>query len=139
MTPNAFIGKKAKPTTADLTAALGPSKELWDELLKNLAKQCKLVDHEWNSYSPKAGWALRLKREQRNILYLSPGHNCFQVSFVLGDKAVAATRNAGLPPEVNKLIKGSKRYAEGTGIRLEVTGPSDINTVLMLTAIKLEH
>jgi hypothetical protein len=46
MTPNAFIGKKAKPTRADLTAALGESKELWDELLKNLANQCKLVDQE---------------------------------------------------------------------------------------------
>jgi hypothetical protein len=55
MTPNAFIGKKAKPTTADLSAALAPSKELRDELLKDLAKQCKLVA------TPKAlAFALKL-------------------------------------------------------------------------------
>jgi hypothetical protein len=33
----------------------------------------------------------------------------------------------------------TRRYAEGTGIRLEVTGPTDIDTVLKLTAIKLDH
>ena len=137
MTPNAFISKKAQPSTADFSAARGPSKELWDELLKDLAEQCKLVDQEWNSYRPRLDGPC-LDREQRNILYLSPGHNCFQVSFVLGDRTVAATRKAGLPPEVNKLIKGSKR-AEVTGIRIEVTGPTDIDTVLKLTAMKLDH
>jgi hypothetical protein len=72
-------------------------------------------------------------------LYLSPYSGCFQASIVLGDKAIASARKAGLPPEVNRLIKEAKRYAEGTGIRLEVKDSADIEVVLKLTAIKLDH
>jgi hypothetical protein len=35
------------------------------------------------------------------------------------------------------LIAGAKRYADGTGIRLAVTGPGDIAAVRALTAAKL--
>ena len=84
MTPKAFIGRKAKPTTARLIAALGERRELRDQLRESLAKQSKIVDQEWNSYSPKAGWALGRKREEGNLLYLSPSHGCFQAACVLG-------------------------------------------------------
>ena len=59
MLPNAFIGKSHPPTDAELADALGPARELWDQLLASLARQHKLTVREWNSYSPKAGWSLR--------------------------------------------------------------------------------
>ena len=98
MLPNAFIGKPKKPTAAELTAALGPAKALWDQLLARLADEFNLTVQEWNSYSRKAGWSLRLKLKDRNILYLTPCQECFYVSFALGDKAVEAARESGLPP-----------------------------------------
>ena len=139
MLPNAFIDKPKKPTAAELTAALGPAKALWDQLLAGLADEHNLTVQEWNSYSPKAGWALRLKLKDRNILYLIPCQKCFFVSFALGDKAVAAARQSGLPQRVIKIINEAKRYVEGTGVRIEMKKPKDIEIVKKLAAIKLAH
>jgi hypothetical protein len=139
MKPNAFIGKPKPPTGAELTAALGQARPLWDRLLAGLADEHNLTVQEWNSYSPKAGWSLRLKLKERNIVYLTPCQGCFRVSFVLGDKAVAAARQSNLPAGVIKTINEAKRYAEGTGIRLEMKKPKDIEIVKQLATIKLAH
>lgn len=95
--PNAFIGKLEAPTAKELTAALGAARVHWDQLLARLAAELNLVVEEWNSYSPKAGWALRLKMKKRNIVYLSPCQGGFRVSFVFGGKAVEAARQSTLP------------------------------------------
>ena len=139
MTPNAFIGKTKQPTDGELTAALGPAKALWDQLIDDLADECGVIGQEWNSYSRKAGWTLRLKREQRNIVYLSPCEGCFRVSFALGDKAVQAARQSKLPPRVIKIINEAKRYAEGTGVRITLKTLKDLAAVRMLAAIKLAN
>jgi hypothetical protein len=139
MLPNAFIDKPKKPTAAELTAALGPAKALWDQLVADLAEQYDVTVQEWNSYSRKAGWSLRLKHKDRNILYLTPCRGSFFVSFALGDKAVEAARQSGLPPSVIKTINEAKRYAEGTGVRLEMKKPKDVETMKQLAAIKLAH
>ena len=139
MSPNAFIGKPKQPSVAELAAALGPAKTVWNQLIDGLADECGIVDQEWNSYSPKAGWSLRLKHEQRNIVYLSPRQGCFLASFALGDKAMQAARQCKFPPPVIKIITEAKKYAEGTGVHLEVKTPKDIESVIKLAAIKLAN
>jgi hypothetical protein len=135
---NAFAGKPKQPTESELKAELGASKALWDELVRDLAKEHKLA-REWNSYSKKAGWSLRLKRGERNIVYLSPCHGCFRASFALGDKAVQAALASGLPQKTIKIINEAKRYAEGTAVRIDVNGQEDIPIVKQLAVIKLDH
>jgi hypothetical protein len=132
--PNAFIGKPEKPTDAELAAALGPTQALWDQLLADLA-----LDPEWNSYSPKAGWALRLKRGKRNIVYLSPCQGRFVASFVLGGKAVEAAHQGGLPPALIRILDEAKRYPEGKVLRIRVTKPTDVAIVSKLAALKQAH
>src|ERR1700688_3043915 len=114
MLPNAFIGKSTQPSDSELAAELGISKALWDRLLEELATGLKLTVREWNSYSRKAGWSLRLKLKERNIVYLSPHRGCFTASFALGDRAVKAVRASGLPRSVMEIVEGAKQYAEGT-------------------------
>jgi hypothetical protein len=135
---NAFVGKAKRPTQGELTAALGASKALWDRVVDDLSGKHKLAQ-EWNSYSKRAGWSLRLKRGERNIVYLSPFHGCFCASFALGDKAVQAARKSGLPQKALAVIDQAKKYAEGTGVRIEVQGPEDLDIVKKLAAIKLDN
>jgi hypothetical protein len=137
MSDNAFIGKKLPPTYAELTKALGKSKTLWTQLISTLTP--KVPTTEWNSYSPKAGWALKLKSKDRTILYLSPCDGCFRASFVLGSKAVQSAKESDLPKSILKLISESKTYAEGTGIRLDVKTAKDILVILKLAEIKLNN
>jgi hypothetical protein len=139
MLPNAFIGKLEQPTADEVAAALGPASAYWDQLLARLAAELNLAVGEWNSYSPRAGWALRLKMKKRNIVYLGPCRGGFTVSFILGDRAVEAARHGTLPRRMVKLVEEGQRYPEGTAVRLDVTSAKDIPAIVKLAAIKLEH
>lgn len=135
--PNAFIGRKAQPSAKDLASVLGDSLDVWKELTTWLTGK-GISANEWHSVSPKYGWALRPRLKSRNILYLGPCSGCFRASFILGDKAVAAALASDLPKTVLKEIKGSKRYAEGTGVRLLVKGSEDLAAIRTLVDIKLK-
>jgi hypothetical protein len=139
MLKNAFAGHEKRPTENALSSALGNADALWKGLVADLKRDLKLDSEEWNSYSIKAGWSLRLQWKKRNIVYLSPSTGCFLASLALGDKAVAAARIAKLPPSTRKLIEESKRYAEGTAVRIEVHDAKDANIVKTLAKIKLEN
>lgn len=136
---NAFLGKTSAPTDKEVAIALGPAASAWNELLEWLKEEEQLGEREWNSYSPKYGWALRVKRKKRNIIYLSPCDGCFRVSFILGDKAVAAARGSALPKAVVKALDEAPRYPEGTGLRLTVSKPKDLAPIRMLTQVKLAN
>jgi hypothetical protein len=135
MSPNAFIGKTKPPTDEELSTELGAARVLWDELLTELA----LPIQEWNSYSPKAGWSLKLILKKRTILYLAPCRGSFRVAFVLGAKAMEAARQLKLPKAVLKIIDEAPRYAEGTGVRLEIAASRDLAAVKKLAEVKLAN
>ena len=125
MLPNAFISKTQKPTDK--------------EVVTDLAVEHGVDTQEWNSYSKKAGWSLRLKRKDRVIVYLSPHCGCFTASFALGDKAVQVAKRSGLSPQVIKIINEAKRYAEGAAVRIEVKAAKDVTSVIRIAIAKLEN
>ena len=137
-TPNAFIGKTATPTEAEVDAALGATAALWKQLVDWMAEH-GAGESEWNSYSPKAGWALRLKQKKRNIVYLAPCEGCFRVAFVLSEKAVAAALKSDLAKGTLKLLDEAPRYAEGTGVRLMVKATKDLAAIKKLALIKMAN
>lgn len=139
VSPNAFVGKSERPSNDELAAALGPTKALWDELASDLARENQIDVQEWKSYSPKAGWSLRLKHGERTIVYLIPLRGSFQAALVLGDKAVTAAQQSPLPARVRKIIAEAPRYAEGTGVRISVNGPEDVSVIRTLARIKSEN
>jgi hypothetical protein len=139
MRANSFINNAKQPTGAELAAELGRTKVLWDRLLEVLTHNCGLDSQEWNSYSRKAGWSLRVKHRARNVLHLSPHKGCFTASFALSDRGVRAARAAGFTPPVLKMIDDATRYPEGTAIRIEVRAAKDIGIVEKFAAIKLAN
>lgn len=138
MLPNAFIGKKEAPTADELAVVLEDTQVFWGQLVTDMAT-LGIGIQEWNSYSPKAGWALRLLRKKRRILYMSPHKGCFQVLFILGDKAVKAAHEDGLPKGILKRIDEGQRYPEGTAVRIDVKSARDIEVVKKLAALKLQY
>ena len=135
MLPNAFIGRTKAPTDEELSAELGDARALWDQLLKELA----LPVQEWHSYSPKAGWSLRLKTGKRTVVYVTPCRGAIRVSFALGEKAMQAARDSKLPVSVIKILDEAPRYAEGAGVRLDVTSKKDLAAVKKLSAAKMSN
>jgi len=136
---NAFIGRAKKPTEEELAAALGSAKAVWDRFIARLAEEDGVDVQEWSSYSPKAGWSLRLKRKKRTIVWLAPCEGSFRVAFILGEKAMKAARECGLPARVVKILEEAPKYPEGTGVRIAVKGAKDIAVLRKLAEIKLAN
>ncbi len=78
-------------------------------------------------------------RGKRTIVWLIPCEGCFKAAFILGDKAIQAARQSGLSARLQKLIDEAPRYAEGTGIRLDIRTARDLAAVRKLAAIKMEY
>ena len=136
---NAFVGRTSRPTAEEIKAALGPSAPAWNAFVSWIEQEKGVTTEEWKSYSPKHGWSLRLKRKDRTIVYLAPCDGCFHVAFVLGDRAMEATRHTRFPGKVAETIAGSPHYAEGTGVRLIVKRPADLPPIRKLAEIKLAN
>jgi hypothetical protein len=137
--PNAFPGKTSPPNPEGLSSALGSTTTVWNQLVGWFLQEQNGSSLEWNSYAPKHGWTLLLMLKKRRIAYLGPCADCFRVSFILGDKAVAAARAAGLPKPVLKLLDEAPHYAEGTGLRLVVKSSKDLPAIRKLVQIKLAN
>ncbi len=136
--PNAFIGQASEPTGADLEKALGAVKSVWDGLIAGLEAEYGVATREWKSYSLKSGWALRLMRGKRTIIWLAPCSGCFQVAFILGDKALQVARQSKLSAQARRALDEAQKYPEGTGVRLLIKGAKDIPAVKKLALAKIE-
>lgn len=137
---NAFVGKTERPSPDEVSTVLGPTANLWNEFVDWMASSLGVADQEWKGICVrKYGWSLTLKLKKRTIVYLGPSTGCFRVAFVLGDKAVAAAREARLPKKILEALAEAPRYAEGTGLRLVVSKAADLAAVRKLAEIKLAH
>ena len=137
--PNAFVGWTQAPSDQELSAALGGARAMWDRVLAALEERCGLRENDWNSYSPKFGWSVRVRKGKRNILYLVPCAGSFRVAFVIGGKAAAAAREEKAPARVLRMIEQGQRYPEGIGIRFDVKSERDVAPAVALALLKLAH
>jgi hypothetical protein len=139
MTLSAFDDKSKPPQDDDLAATLGSMFLFWNELKTLMASRFAPLSTEWGFASKKTGWGLRLKREKRTVLYMTPREGYFMASFALGEKAVKAAHESDLPVSVLEVIDSAKKYAEGRGVRLEVRSAEDVRNVEKLAVIKMTN
>ncbi len=136
MALSVFDDKSRQPTEADLARALKGSLVLWNDLKKGVASRLTPMTCEWGFTSNTTGWGLRLKHKERVILYMTPCGGYFLASLALGEKAIKAALESDLPNKVLQIIATSKKYAEGTGVRLEVRNASDVRSMTKLATLK---
>ena len=139
MALSAFDDKSHEPSADQLGQVLGRSFARWQELIDHLAAEQAPLDVTWIHSGANWGWSLRLKRKKRAIVYLTPRERHFLAGFALGEKAVAAARQAGLPEPVLEIIDGARKYAEGRAVRLEVRTKKALEAVARLAAVKMAN
>lgn len=139
MALSAFADRSKEPETDELRRTLGRTSARWDELVGHLAAEHEPLDADWTFAGANWGWSLRLKHKKRAILYLTPCRKHFLAGFALGEKAVAAARQAALPDSTLAIIEGARKYAEGRAVRLEVRNKADLEVVRRLAAIKMAN
>ncbi|MGB5138934.1 MAG: DUF3788 family protein, partial [Candidatus Zixiibacteriota bacterium] len=77
--------------------------------------------------------------EKRVIVYMTPCNDHFLASFALGEKAVKAAHESGLPAPILEIIDDAPRYAEGRGVRIQVRTTTDVRNIERLAVIKLAN
>ena len=133
-----FSDKTKPPTDETLATTLGETYVVWNELKNIICLRFNPVI-EWSFSSPKTGWGLRLKKDKRVILYMLPRQGYFLTSFVLGEKAVKAAHDSGLPKNILNVIDGAKQFAEGRSVKLEIRRAEDVLAVENLAIIKMRN
>ncbi len=137
MALSAFDDKSRQPGDDDLARTLGSTFILWNELKRLIALKYDPVTIEWGFASKSTGWGLRLKKEKRAILYMTPCEGYFIASFALGEKAVKAAHDSHLPDSILATIDGSKKYVEGRAVRIDVRTADDVHDIEKLAMIKM--
>jgi hypothetical protein len=125
------------PTGAGLTARLGAAAGLWRSAVSQATERAPGLAEAWHFAGAKIGWSLRLVDGDRIIVYLTPDAGAFRVGLVLGAKAVAAAREAGLSTTAAAILDKAPRHAEGYGVRFQVAASADLEPFDELLAIKL--
>jgi hypothetical protein len=137
MALSVFDDKSSPPSDSVLREALGPAADLWQELKKRLAKKLSPLEESWGFTGKSTGWGLRLRRGEKTVVYMTPRTGYFLASFALGEKAVQAARQSGLPAAVLDAIDNAPKYAEGRGVRLEVRRKQDVASIEELAMLKV--
>jgi len=131
--------KSIEPDDNQLKDVLGKMFQLWAAIKKYFEDKQIDVQEEWKFYSQKYGWSMRLKHKKRNIIYLVPCKEYFRVTFIFGDKAVAAAEQSTLPESILDMLRSARKYVEGRAIRFEVRGQEDVENVKKLIEIKMAN
>ena len=134
---NAFIGRIDQPQPEEIDTVLGKSAAAWHQLVQWLIEKESVTEQEWNSFSAKYCWSLKMKRKKRTIIYLGPSMGCFTAGLVLGPRAMTAARESGLPQQTRKILDEAPRYPEGTGVRIQVKASRELGPIRSLVKIKL--
>lgn len=137
MIPTPLFDPVRQPVRADLDARLGAAAPLWHKAIAKTARHLPQVTEAWHFAGAKIGWSLRLMDGARIVVYLTPEEGAFRVGFVLGGKAVAAARAAGISTEAAALLDLAPKHAEGYGVRFHVAAKQDLEPFGELLAIKL--
>lgn len=134
-----FNNKQVMPDEAALTAEIGETKEVLDQICRFIETETGQLAREWKHYGQKSGWTLKLLSKKRNLLFVGPEDGYFVIAFVFGDRAVEAVVKSQLPETIKNDLQNARKYAEGRGIRFEIRDGRELESVLQLIRIKLEN
>ncbi len=132
-----FTDKIHKPSNKDLEHALGKTSALWSHIVQFTEGEYPGAVSEWNYPGAKYGWSFRIKDKKRVIIYLLPRAGFFKCALVFGDKALALIFAGDISEAIKDELRSAKKYAEGTGVRIDVRKKSDLKDILKLIQIKL--
>lgn len=139
MALSCFTDSSVTPDNKALAAALSSSFSWWNEIKDFVFQQYPRAVEEWKHSGKNYGWGFRLKDSKRVIVYLTPAEGFFLFSIVFGEKATQEVLNSDISEDIKKTLREAKVYAEGRGVRLEITSKKMISDVKKLVLIKLKN
>ncbi|MFQ5605628.1 MAG: DUF3788 domain-containing protein [bacterium] len=139
MATSIFDDKSVQPNPGSLREVLGKNAALWESLKSHLEENYGECHLEWKFYNQKSGWLLKVLIKKRNLFFLTPFQEYFRMTFVFGDKAIAAVEASDLPISIKQTLRDAKKYMEGRGLSLDVRSDQGLEYVTKLVEIKINN
>ncbi len=136
MAKSYFRVKELQPAEENLREIMQESKVLWDTYVDFVDKLVPGTSNLWKYYGKAWGWCMVYIEKKKNLMYLTPGENCFYVSFTFSDKNRETAADAGLTDEVIQIIESGKSNTAGHTFDIEVRNDDDLELVKSLLKIK---
>jgi len=134
-----FTDNKIMPVDDDLIVALGSMYEMWQHLTGYVHLKYPAAIDLWNYSGDKYGWNFRIKDKKRAIVYLLPRDRFFKVAMVFGQKATDTIMHSQVAECIKSELASARVYAEGRGIRIDITDETLMNDLKILIDIKIAH
>lgn len=138
MALSAFFDKELPPTDRQVASILGATAPLWESVVTKITGELPGARASWGFTNKSTGWSLRVRLDERVIIYLTPTEGCFLASLGLDERAVAAAKAAKLPTSMLATIDAAPAYAEGRGVRFAIRNSNDASMVARLAMIKAQ-
>ncbi len=132
-----FTDKERKPTIAEIVAAIGSQKPLWENLDSFMAESYKLKG-DFAFYGKNYGWALRFRKAGKALLSLYPGREAFTAQVIIGQEQAEKALSAGLSEKAIKIIEDAHPYPEGRWLFIKVESEQDLNDIKQLLTAKTQ-
>ena len=134
-----FLDKAKPPSEAKLKQTLGSTFDLWQEIKTFVKSEIGETSEEWKFYMKSTGWQLKTLLKKRNLFFFTPYENCFRITFVFGDKAVAEVEKSDLSKNIVDELLNAKKYMEGRGLSIWIKTNKDVKVVQKLLVIKVAN
>jgi len=132
-----FTDKNKQPDSNDLKESLGDTYPLWQLIREYVLLKYPKGLEMWSCSN--YGWSFRIKDNKRAIIYLLPRDRFFKVAFVFGQKATDLIMDSKIDDSIKTELESAKVYAEGRGIRIDITDKMIIGDIKELIDIKLAN
>lgn len=129
--------KVKSPSDEELKACLGSAFALWLGIVKAVGGLASPLALEWKPSKAEFGRICLIRHKQRTLLYLTPDRARVWIAIVLGERACGIAMASSLPAAIKKMFADAKPYAEGRGIRFQVSSLGDIPLIAKLVEIKI--
>ncbi|MDP4238280.1 MAG: DUF3788 domain-containing protein [Bacteroidota bacterium] len=139
MDKSIFMNKQVIPTHNDLAGALADTCDLWQRIVDYVHLKYPAAVDEWNYSGANYGWSFRTKDKKRAIIYLLPRDGYFKAAFVFGQKATDRILESQVSEAIKSELNSARIYAEGRGIRIEITDKTVIKDIKALIDIKIAN
>jgi len=113
MPENAFADQKKQPTHADLKEKVGRPFVMIEQVLSALQSEFQNISCEWK-FSKSSGWYITYNKGKKRLFYLFPADGDFLLKMVFNDRALEEIRGEDFPKYLRDMIRGAKKYPEGT-------------------------
>jgi hypothetical protein len=132
-----FIDRNHEPTEQEITACLGASLPLWDELIRYMRKTYSPEQDLKFLYGKEYGWGKRFRMKGKLLTNLFPSDGGFTVQIILNPKIVEIAMAMNIGENIRHVMEHATPFPEGCWLFIPVESEKDLRDIRQVLDLKV--